>query len=204
MAQTPIKQTLVILGDSLSAGHGLQQGQNWTDILQQYLQQNNKNIRLLNASISGDTTANGIKRLSNLPQKIQPHWLLIELGANDGLRGFSIKQIKRNLQILIETGQKMDAQVILMAIKIPPNYGPKYTQAFMQIYPQLAEQYSLPLIPFLLDGIALKAQLMQADGLHPNKDAQAIISHNVWQALAAVIEKPGVIRAKSQADQLKP
>ncbi len=180
-------KTLLILGDSLSAGYGIGDGNNWTDLLQEKLHIENKNIRLINASISGDTTANGVNRLGKALQQFQPTLILIELGANDGLRGLSLQHIKRNLELLIQTCLATQAQVLLMEIIIPPNYGKKYTQAFRQIYRDLANKYSLTLMPFLLENIALKAELMQQDGLHPNEKAQAEISNNLWQLLEPLL-----------------
>lgn len=181
-------QTLLILGDSLSAAYGIKQEKSWTNVLQKKLQQNNKSIQIINASVSGDTTANGINRLARLLEQQQAQWVIIELGANDGLRGLSISHIKHNLQSLINISRKSGAEVLLMEIKIPPNYGKKYTRAFNQIYHQLAEDYALILLPFMLDEIILKPQLMQADGLHPNEKAQLIISNNLWQALEPVLD----------------
>ena len=180
-------QTLVILGDSLSAAYGIKQDKSWTNVLQKKLQQNNKGVQLINASVSGDTTANGINRLIRLLEQQQAQWVIIELGANDGLRGLPISYIKHNLQSLIDISRKSGAEVLLMEIKIPPNYGKKYTRAFNQIYHQLAADYSLTLLPFMLDEIVLKPELMQADGLHPNERAQLIISNNLWQALEPVL-----------------
>jgi len=176
-------ETLLILGDSLSAGYGIAQGENWTDLLQIKLSQNNKGLKIANASISGDTTANGLNRLPKALQQFKPKIVLIELGANDGLRGLSLKHIKQNLKQLIQNSLEAKSQVLLMEIIIPPNYGKKYTQAFNQIYHDLAQQYSLTLLPFLLNDIAIKTELMQADGLHPNKRAQEKISDALWQSL---------------------
>lgn len=185
------KQTLLILGDSLSAGYGIKQGKNWTDLLQNQLRHGNNIIkaRIVNASISGDTTANGLNRLPEALKQHQPEWVIIELGANDGLRGLSIAHIKHNLQALIRNCLESGTKVLLMEIKIPPNYGKKYTQAFNAIYHQLAEQYNLTLLPFMLDEIILQPTLMQADGLHPNDKAQTIISESLWQALESVLKK---------------
>lgn len=182
-------QTLLILGDSLSAGYGISQEQNWTALVQHKLNVNNKEIRLINASISGDTTANGLNRLPGALHQLQPEWIMIELGANDGLRGLSLTHIKNNLQSLIKTSLATGAKVLLMEIKIPPNYGTKYASAFNRIYHQLAEQYTLPLIPFLLNDIAVNPELMQTDGLHPNEKAQMIIAANLWQALEPILSK---------------
>lgn len=183
-------KTLLVLGDSLSAGYGITAGNNWTDLLQKRIQSKNKNIQLVNASISGDTTANGLKRLPEALKTFQPTWILIELGANDGLRGLSPRHIRHNLELLIQTSLAAGAQVLLMEIMIPPNYGKKYTQAFGKIYHELAEKYSLVLLPFLLKNIALKAEFMQPDGLHPNEKAQQEISDNLWHSLDAVQHIP--------------
>lgn len=180
---SPESQTLLILGDSLSAGYGISAGKNWTDLLQKKLDNNNKEMHLINASISGDTTANGLNRLPNALTQFQPNFVLIELGANDGLRGLSVKHIKNNLEQLVQSCLTAKAEVLLMEIIIPPNYGKKYTQAFKQIYHDLAKQHSLTLVPFLLENIATKPEFMQADGLHPNEKAQLQISENLWRSL---------------------
>ncbi|MCU7801301.1 MAG: arylesterase [gamma proteobacterium symbiont of Lucinoma myriamae] len=184
---------LLILGDSLSAGYGIKQGKNWTDLLQNKLSKNNNylnnsKIHIVNASISGDTSANGLNRLPETLKQHQPAWVIIELGANDGLRGLPISHIRHNLEVLIKTSLAANAKVFLMEIKIPPNYGRKYTQAFNHIYHQLAAQYELMLLDFMLDDIILKPELMQADGLHPNEKAQVIISEYLWRALKPLLE----------------
>lgn len=176
-------KTLLILGDSLSAGYGIPDGLNWTDLLQKKLNKQDKKIQLINASISGDTTANGLNRLPEALQQHQPALVLIELGANDGLRGLSLRHIKNNLESLIQLCLNAKADVLLMEIIIPPNYGKKYTQAFRQNYHELAGQYSLTLLPFLLENIADNPELMQTDGLHPNEKAQKEISEALWLSL---------------------
>ncbi|WP_246540337.1 arylesterase [sulfur-oxidizing endosymbiont of Gigantopelta aegis] len=186
-AETAPQKTLLILGDSLSAGYGITQGKNWTDLLQTTLQQKGKKIHLVNASISGDTTANGLNRLPRALKTYNPNMVLIELGANDGLRGLPPKLIRKNLQALIESSLQAKVKVYLMEIIIPPNYGKRYTDTFRQIYHDLAEQYDLPLLPFLLENIALKPELMQADGLHPNERAQEKISAQMWQTLEPLL-----------------
>lgn len=180
-------RTILLLGDSLSAGHGIEQGKNWTDLLQHRLNKNNHGVQLINASISGDTSANGLNRLPGAIEQYQPELIIIELGGNDGLRGLSISHIRNNLESLIQSGLDARATVLLMEIRIPPNYGKKYTQAFSRIYPQLAKKYSLPLIPFILNQIVLKPELMQADGIHPNEKAQAEIMETLWQALKPLL-----------------
>ncbi len=180
-------KTVLILGDSLSAGHGIAQGKNWTDLLQQRLNDRKTAITLINASISGDTTANGINRLPKALERYQPEWIIIELGGNDALRGLPIRHIRNNLQSLIQTSLNTKAKVLLMSIRIPPNYGKKYTRAFSRIYPELADEYSLPLIPFILEHIALNPELMQTDGIHPNEKAQAEIMERLWKALEPLL-----------------
>ena len=180
-------KTVLILGDSLSAGHGIAQGKNWTDLLQQRLDDRKTAVTLINASISGDTTANGINRLPQALELYQPEWIIIELGGNDALRGLPIRHIKNNLQSLIQSSLNTKAKVLLMSIRIPPNYGKKYTRAFSRIYPELASEHSLPLIPFILEHIALNPELMQADGIHPNEKAQAEIMERLWEALEPLL-----------------
>jgi acyl-CoA thioesterase-1 len=186
-SETITPQTLLVLGDSLSAGYGISQGKNWTDLLQAKLVQKGKNIHLVNASISGDTTANGLNRLPQALAEFKPAMVLIELGANDGLRGLPPKLIRKNLQALIEHSLQAKAEVYLMEIIIPPNYGKRYTDTFRQIYHDLAQQYKLPLLPFILENIALNPALMQADGLHPNEQAQEIISEQMWLELKPLL-----------------
>jgi len=180
------RKTVLILGDSLSAGYGIKQGKNWTDLLQRRLDQNNNAVKIVNASISGDTTANGLNRLSAAVEQFAPELIIIELGGNDGLRGLPIGHIMKNLDAMIQIGMASGAQIILMEISIPPNYGKKYTQAFSQIYPDLAEQYSVQLIPFILNDIALNPELMQTDGIHPNEKAQPEIMNKLWQAIESI------------------
>jgi acyl-CoA thioesterase-1 len=168
-------QKLLILGDSLSAGYGMQQQQGWVHLLQQQLEKNQSPWTLVNASISGETTAGGLARLPELMTKHQPQAVLIELGGNDGLRGFPIAQIEKNLQQLLAEVKKHQAQPILMQIRIPPNYGPRYTKQFVALYPALAEKHQATYWPFFMDQVAVKPELMLADGIHPNEQAQPII-----------------------------
>ncbi len=153
----------------------MQQQQGWVHLLQQQLEKNQSSWTLVNASISGETTAGGLARLPELMAKHQPQAVLIELGGNDGLRGFPIIQIEKNLQQLIAEVTKHQAKPILMQIRIPPNYGPRYTKQFVALYPALAEKYQATHWPFFMDQIAVKPELMQADGIHPNEQAQPII-----------------------------
>lgn len=153
----------------------MQQQQGWVYLLQQQLQEKQSHWQIVNASISGETTAGGLARLPDLMAKHQPQAVLIELGGNDGLRGFPTSQIEKNLQSMITEVQNNSAQAILMQIRIPPNYGPRYTKQFIALYPALAEKNRVVYWPFFMDDIATNSDLMQADGIHPNMQAQPII-----------------------------
>ncbi len=178
---------LLILGDSLSAAYGVAQDKSWVSLLQRRFKRKNIRLKIINASISGDTTANGLNRLPDALSQHQPEYLLIELGANDGLRGLPLSLIKSNLKQLITLGQQQGAQVLLMSIRIPPNYGKKYTEKFTALYGQLAKEADIALLPFMLNDIANHPELMQADRLHPNEGAQALILEHIWKALKPVI-----------------
>ena len=162
---------LLILGDSLSAAYGMQQHQGWPALLQKKTE-----WQLINASISGETTSGGLARLPALLTEHQPDVVLIELGGNDGLRGFSVELIQANLNKAIALVKQHNAQPLLMQIRIPPNYGPRYVRQFTAVYPQLADKHDIILWPFFMDGIAINSDLMMADGIHPNVAAQPIIS----------------------------
>ncbi|MEH8020996.1 arylesterase [Rheinheimera metallidurans] len=177
-SQGAIAQKLLILGDSLSAAYGMQQQQGWPQLLQ-----SNTDWQLVNTSISGETTAGGLARLPALLKLHQPDVVLIELGGNDGLRGFTIDSIQTNLSKIITLTKQHKATPILMQIRIPPNYGPRYGQLFSDIYPQLAEKHKLRLWPFFMDNIAVDNTLMQEDGIHPNSKAQPLISDFVGKLL---------------------
>ncbi len=168
-------KTLLIAGDSLSAGYGLPTAQSWPALLQQSLQQQGTDWTLQNASISGETSAGVLARLPALLKQYQPAAVLIEIGGNDGLRGFPVMKLKQNLQQIIEQVKAAGAEPILMQIRIPPNYGPKYTEQFVAVYPELAKTAQIRLWPFFMDQIATQPELMQADGIHPNSKAQPII-----------------------------
>lgn len=179
-SQASYSQKLLILGDSLSAAYGMQQQQGWPHLLQQQ----QPDWQLVNASISGETTAGGLARLPSLMQQHQPDAVLIELGGNDGLRGFNTDMIKTNLDRIITLIQQHNAVPVLMQIRIPPNYGPRYSKQFTELYPQLAQQHQVTLWPFFMDTIAINAELMLADGIHPNSKAQPMISEFVGKLLA--------------------
>jgi len=182
------EQTLLVMGDSLSAGYGMSLEQAWPALLQDKLRASGANDqwRVINASVSGETTQGGVRRLPALLNKFQPQWVLLELGANDGLRGYPIVNISTNLAAMIEQSKVAGAQVVVMGIQLPPNYGERYTAPFFAQYETLAMQYGTALVPFILENIAVHSNLMQADGLHPTPAAQPVIVDNVWRHLAAM------------------
>jgi len=172
--------TLLVVGDSLSAAHGIERDAGWVNLLRQRL---GSQHQVINASISGDTTSSGAARLPALLKRHAPDIVLLELGGNDGLRGLSPQQMKLNLSDMIEKSQAAGARVLLLGIEIPPNYGAAYTDAFRGVFRQLSEEYAIPLVPFILDGVALQDAMMQDDGIHPTAEAQPIILDNVWPEL---------------------
>lgn len=176
-------RTLLVVGDSLSAGYGLEPGQGWVALLQRRLEVEGYGYRVVNASISGDTTGGGLRRLPRSLQQHRPAVVLIELGGNDGLRGTPIAVIRKNLASMIELCRESGARVVLAGMQMPPNYGPKYAAAFAQLYVDLAQQYQTGLIRFFLDGVALDRDLMQPDGIHPNADGQPKLLDNAWPVL---------------------
>ncbi|MDP4536390.1 arylesterase [Alkalimonas collagenimarina] len=170
---------LLLLGDSLSAAYNMEERDGWVFLLQEWLSTTQAPLEIINASMSGETTAGGLARLPALLQNYQPDYVLIELGGNDGLRGFQIPQIERNLTQMIELSQASNAQPILMQIRIPPNLGPRYTRQFEALYPSLSQQHQLPLWPFFMEEIALNNDLMMPDGIHPNRQAQPLIKQQM-------------------------
>jgi len=169
---------ILVLGDSLSAGYGIDIEQGWVKLLEQELTQNHV-IAITNASVSGETSSGGLARLPALLAQHQPHIVILELGGNDGLRGQPLKLLQKNLQAMIALCQAKNAKIILAGMQIPPNYGARYATQFKTTYFQLAEKNALLLIPFLLEGVAGKGELIQADGIHPKAEAQPIIMENV-------------------------
>jgi acyl-CoA thioesterase-1 len=176
-------RTLLVFGDSLSAGFGLEPGQGWVSLLQDRLEAQGYGYRVVNASISGDTTTSGLGRLPRALDLHRPAIVLIELGGNDGLRATPVPLIRRNMAEMIRLAREAGARVVLAGLHLPPNYGTRYTTEFRALYPGLAREHGVTLIDFILDGVALDARLMQADGIHPNAAAQARILDNVWPAV---------------------
>ena len=179
---------LLILGDSISAGYGIKESENWVRLLESSLKRDGFDIEIINSSVSGDTTIGGLSRIKNDLDQYSLDFVLIELGGNDALRGYPIKQIKSNLNKIIDECIKAGSTPIIMQIRIPPNYGKNYVQAFESIYPEIAEENNLKLLSFLLQEVALRKDLMQLDGIHPNSNAQPIIANQIRQELLGVLK----------------
>jgi len=179
--------TLLVLGDSLSAGYNMPIEQAWPNLLGDALKGKGKSVTVINGSISGDTTGNGLSRLPSLLNEHQPDTVLIELGANDGLRGFPPKVIDNNLRTIIDQIKQKNGQVILMQIRIPPNYGKRYSNAVSNLYADIAEDKSVPLVPFFLEQVIIKPEWMLEDGLHPTSEAQPWIADYMAEQLAPLL-----------------
>ncbi|MCJ8340687.1 MAG: arylesterase [Pseudomonadales bacterium] len=185
--QSVSAKTLLVLGDSLSAAYNMQQQQGWVALMADRIKQNYPDVAVINASISGETTSGGLTRLPELIDRHQPDYIVLELAANDGLRGTSLKIIKQNIQQLISLAKQAEAKVTLVGVRLPSNYGPRYTEKFFNIFEQLAELEQVYRVPFLMQNVALNPELMQADRLHPNAAAQTIILENVWGSIAQML-----------------
>lgn len=186
--QVYAKDSILLLGDSVSASYGMQQSEGWVDILNTQLEQENAPYKIINASISGETTTGGLSRLESILNKNKVDHLIIELGGNDGLRGFPPKLIKNNLLQMIEIAQSKTIPVSMFSIKIPPNFGPKYTKMFERVFTEIAEEKNIKLIPFFVEAVITKPELMQADGIHPNAKAQPIIAALVKEDLKQLFQ----------------
>jgi acyl-CoA thioesterase-1 len=180
---------ILVLGDSISAAYGMSLEQGWVAELAEYLKERDAEIQVVNASISGETTAGGLRRLPLLLQKNQPSIVLIELGANDGLRGYPLSTLYDHLKGLVEMAQQADAKVILLPMEIPPNYGTRYTSGFRESFRQVALETNCILAPFILDGVATNPTLMQDDGIHPTVEAQPLLLDNVLSTVIAALDK---------------
>ena len=182
-------KTVLVLGDSLSAEYGLARGSGWVTLLEKKLKSEKLDAEVVNASISGETTSGGKTRLQALLDQHRPSIVVLELGANDGLRGLPVKSAETNLRDMINASRKAKAKILLVGMQIPPNYGRDYTQKFTSIYSMLAKEANVPLVPFLLEGVVSKPELFQADRIHPVADAQPIILNNVWPYLKSLLMK---------------
>jgi acyl-CoA thioesterase I len=189
MGKTPADEPVVlILGDSLSASYGIDHESGWVRLLEERLQERGLPMRVVNASVSGDTTSGGLTRLGPLLERHRPAVLVIELGANDGLRGLGFDVIRDNLTELIRRGRDAGSRILLTAVHLPPNYGAAYTRGFQAVFREVAESESVPLVADLLAGVAEDRALMQADALHPTAEAQPRILENVWPALEPLLQ----------------
>jgi len=176
--------TILVMGDSLSAEYGISRGSGWVKLLEGQLKEQGSQWLVFNASISGETTAGGLARFSALLAQKKPSIVLLELGANDALRGLSIDETQKNLRQMIQQSKKSGAKVLLFGMQIPPNYGQDYTKKFKDLYPKLASQEGIELVPFFMAGVVSNPDLFQADNIHPNEKAQIILYKNVWGAMA--------------------
>ena len=187
MAQNAAAGTVLIVGDSISAAFGLDTRQGWVALLEQRLRDEGYDDTVINASVSGDTSAGGQARLPALLAAHKPALVILELGGNDGLRGQPPTQLQQNLASMIDQSRESGAKVLLLGMQLPPNYGQRYTQAFAQVYATLASEKNVPLVPFFLEGVGGKPELMQADGIHPAAGAQARMLENVWPTLKPLL-----------------
>jgi acyl-CoA thioesterase-1 len=178
---------LLVLGDSLSAGYGIDPQQGWVALLEQRLSDNNYTYKIINASVSGSTTNQGLQVLPTLLKQYQPKVVIVELGGNDGLRGLPLLTIRKNLSTIVQLSKKYKAKVLLVGVRLPPNYGPAYTGKFQQLFPDLAQQEKVAVIPLFLAGVDENSHLMQGDGIHPIAAAQAILLDNVWPQLKSLL-----------------
>ena len=180
---------ILVLGDSLSAGYGIDRQHGWVQLLQDRLQRSGYAYQVVNASISGDTTDSGLSRLPYALKQHHPTIVIIELGGNDGLRGLSLSQLQTNLTRLVSLAKQAGAKVLLCRERIPPNLGPVYTAKFSERYDLVAKQQKVSLVPYLLEGVADVPALMQADGIHPNENGQPLMLENVWPVLKPLLKK---------------
>ena len=182
--------SILVLGDSLSAAHAIPTRDGWVSLLADELARSDHPLAVINASISGETTAGGLARLPKLLAEHQPAWVLLELGANDGLRGLPLTKIESNLREMVETSLASGSRVLMIGIELPVNYGPVYRDGLRVMYRALATEFKLPLVPFLLEGVALDDELMLPDGLHPNAAGQPRLLANVWPVLQQALTQP--------------
>ncbi len=180
-------RTILVFGDSISAGYGLKAEEGWVALLQKRIAAQGYGYRVVNASVSGETTSGGNVRLPRALGLHKPQVLVLELGANDGLRGLPLDVSRRSLASMIEAAQASGAEVLLLGMRIPPNYGLRYTQSFTRMYAELAKEYDVPLVPFFMEKVALDRAMMQEDGLHPTAAAQPLLLDTAWPALRKLL-----------------
>lgn len=188
-AQDQSGYTLLVYGDSLSAAYGIEESEGWVALLEQRLADKQYPYQVINASVSGETSTGGLARLPAALENYQPDLVILELGGNDGLRGLPLASLQQNLSQMIELSREAGAEVLLAGIQIPPNYGPRYTVPFFQLFGEIAQEKVVPLVPFLIDGIPQQPDLMQNDGIHPKAEAQWMIVENVWPLLEPMLKR---------------
>jgi len=188
-SNSPDSRRILVLGDSLSAAHGIDGDAGWVSLLAERLAAREADWQVRNASVGGETTAGGRTRLPALLEEFGPDLLILELGGNDGLRGLSLRALRENLEAMLDAADAAGAAVLLLGIEIPPNYGPAYTERFAAIFADLAAAADLPFVPFLLEGVALEPEMMLDDGIHPSTEAQPRILENVWAELEPLLER---------------
>lgn len=179
--------TILVYGDSLSAAYGLAQDAGWETLLQARLKQKGMNYTVVNASISGETTSGGATRIAAALRAHRPKLVIVALGANDGLRGLPLAQMRANLARIVRASQKASSRVLLVGMRLPPNYGETYTRQFARVYADIAREHRTALVPFLLEGMAERREMFQPDNIHPTADAQPLLLENVWRALAPLL-----------------
>ena len=194
-AQGSEAPTVLIFGDSLSAGYGIDVDQSWAALLQTRLHAQGYEHRVVNASISGETTEGGAARIRSALESFQPALVILELGGNDGLRGFPPARMKANLEKIVRTSIDSGAAVVLLGIRIPTNYGPRYRNEFEAVFRELAETYEIPWIEFFMERVALEEELMQSDGIHPNAAAQPVLLDNAWPIINEALADESVINS---------
>ena len=188
-AQSGDAPTVLVFGDSLSAGFGIDVDQSWTALLQSRLQEQGYEHRVVNASISGETTEGGASRIQSALERFSPSLVILELGGNDGLRGIPPRRMRQNLKKIIETSMSNGAAVVLLGIRIPTNYGTRYTKQFENVFRELAAEFDVPWIEFFMEGVATNDDLMQEDRIHPNAEAQPILLDNAWPIIRQALEQ---------------
>ena len=180
---------MLVYGDSLSAAYGMPERRGWVALLEERLKRERSDYSVANASISGETTAGGLARFGKVLERHRPAIVILALGANDGLRGLPVVAMKQNLSAIIEQSQKAGARVLLVGMRLPPNYGEAYTRTFAQAYAELAKRHRIAFVPFLLEGVGDKAELFQPDRIHPTEAAQPAVLKNIWGGLAPLLRK---------------
>lgn len=183
------RPSILVFGDSLSAGYGLPLGRGWVDLLRQRLAGNATPFEVVNASVSGETTLGGRNRLPAALAQHRPRAVVLQLGANDALRGQSLERMRENLTAMVKASRAAGAEVLLVGMQIPPNYGQQYTRKFQSAYAEVAREQKVPLVPFLLEGFGARRTLFQADGIHPTAEAQALMLETVWKELEPMLDR---------------